>query len=77
MNRTRNTWFKEPTERNIRDYALHLALIVRRRGKLLTLSERYDDVQDYAKRKLGTYRSWAAVLRAIQRYHDNELRKLT
>jgi hypothetical protein len=39
-----STWFKKPTQRNIRHYAEHLALIVRQRGKLLTLSERYDDV---------------------------------
>jgi hypothetical protein len=44
-------------DRAIRKYALHLALMVRRRGRVLTL---YD-------RKIGEYRTWAAVERAIQR----------
>jgi hypothetical protein len=30
-------------ERAIRNYALHLALILRRQGNLLSLCERYDD----------------------------------
>jgi hypothetical protein len=41
-------------ERAIRNYALHLGLILRRRGSVLALYERYDQ-----KRKLGEYRRWA------------------
>jgi uncharacterized protein GlcG (DUF336 family) len=63
------------SERAIRDYASHLALVVRRHGKLLSLYERYDD-QGYHRRKMGTYRSWAAVKRAIKRYHKAELERL-
>ena len=57
------------TERAIRNYALHLALMVRRRGSVLALYERYDQ-----KRKIGEYRTWAAVERAIVRYGDEWLR---
>jgi hypothetical protein len=56
-------------ERAIRNYALHLGLIVRRRGSVLALYERYDQ-----KRKIGEYRAWAAVRRAIERYGDEWLR---
>jgi hypothetical protein len=36
-------WFKEPTERNIRDYAEHLALKVTKREAMLTLRHRYGE----------------------------------
>jgi hypothetical protein len=55
-------------EKEIRNYALYLALLVRRRGDVLTLSERYPP-----KRKIGQYRSWAAVDRAIERHNDDLL----
>jgi hypothetical protein len=57
------------TERAIRNHALHLALIVRRRGSVLALYERYDP-----KRKIGEYRTWTAVNLAIRRYGDEWLR---
>lgn len=57
-------------ERPIRDYALHLALIVRKQGDALALFERYDK-----KRKIGTFRSWSAVERAIDGYGDKWLRE--
>jgi hypothetical protein len=53
------------TERQIRDLALHLALYVRRDGDRLVLRERYNN-----KRKIGTYRTWPAVQRAIKEYMD-------
>ena len=58
---------KKPTrgERFVRNYALHLALIVRRRGDKLVLFERYSP-----RRKLGSYRSWHAVEKAVERYGD-------
>jgi len=59
-------------QRAIRHYAWHLALIVRTHGKVLTLSERYND-NGYHRRRIGTYRSWAGVLRAIKHYHHAEL----
>ena len=48
------------TGRKIRLFAEHIALIVRQRGDVLTLSERYG-----GKKKMGTYRSWPAVERAL------------
>jgi hypothetical protein len=51
-----------------RQYALHTALIVRRRGNALTLFERYGD-----RTKIGTFRTWSAVERAIVRYGDEVL----
>ena len=54
-------------ERAIRNYALHLGLIVRRRGSVLALYERYDQ-----KRKIGEHRTWAAV-KPIERYCDEWL----
>jgi hypothetical protein len=56
-------------QRAIRNYALHLGLMVRRRGSVLALYERYDQ-----KRKIGEYRTWAPVRRAIERYGDEWLR---
>jgi hypothetical protein len=58
-------------EKRIRLYANHLALTVRRRGETLELWERYD-----RKAKIGSYRSWPAVERAIVRYGDQELERL-
>jgi hypothetical protein len=52
-------------EREIRDHALHLALWVRREGDSLVLRERYHN-----KRKVGAYRTWPAVARALQNYMD-------
>jgi hypothetical protein len=57
--------------RRIRLYANHLALTVRRRGSLLELFERYGE-----KRKIGTYRSWRAVERAIEQYGEAELKRV-
>jgi hypothetical protein len=56
-------------ERKVPAYANHLALTVRKDGNALLLSERYGK-----KRKIGTFRSWAAVERAIERHGDNCLR---
>src|SRR5690348_1164466 len=61
-------------ERNVRHYASHLALTVRRRGNSLELSERYGPPHG-EKRKIGTYRSWRSVERAIDR-GEMELRRL-
>jgi hypothetical protein len=40
---------------------------VRRRGAGLTLYERYGD-----KKKIGTFRSWSTVERAIEQYGEAE-----
>lgn len=56
------------TERNIRDYALHLALIVRRQGEKLALFERYGE-----RAKIGTFRTWPAVKRALDRHCERAL----
>jgi hypothetical protein len=58
-------------EKRIRMYANHLALTVRRRGGTLELWERYEPGS-----KIGTYRSWAAVERAIGRYGDEAVKRL-
>jgi hypothetical protein len=47
------------------NYALHLALMVRRRDSVLALYERHGE-----RRKIGEYRTWSAVGSAIQRYGD-------
>ena len=60
-----------PTERAVRNYALHLALLVRRRGSRLVLSERYGQ-----KRQLGAFRTWRAVHRALEQWSDQELARL-
>jgi hypothetical protein len=59
--------FRAPplSERFIRKYALHLALHIRRRGKLLVLWEHHPP-----RRKIGEFRSFAAVERAIKRHGD-------
>ena len=63
------------TEQQIREYALHLGLLVRRRGNMLELSER--GVGRRIKAKVGTYRSWHAVKLAIEQYGAEQLRKST
>jgi hypothetical protein len=50
----------EPTAHGTRKGAEHLALIVRQRGKVLSLYERYEP-----HRKIGDFRSWQAVARAL------------
>jgi hypothetical protein len=56
------------TAGEIRQWALHFALLVRRRGRRFVLSERYEP-----KRCVGSFRSWCEVERAIERYGDEEL----
>ena len=56
-------------ERDVRDYAAHMALLLRKRGSVLTLQEK-----NSPRRKLGKYRSWIAVERAIEKYGDDWLR---
>lgn len=64
------------TERAIRNFALHLALMVRRRGRMLALYERYEGQRlSGTKRKIGEYRTWPAVERAIVRYGREWLRE--
>jgi hypothetical protein len=59
-------------EQRVRALGRHVALITRGpRGGPFKLAERYD-----RKRKLGTYRTVAALERAIDRYLDRELRSL-
>jgi hypothetical protein len=60
------------TERGVRNYALHLAMQVRRRGRQLWLEERYGD----NRQKFGPFRSWRAVERAIGEYGDAELKRM-
>jgi hypothetical protein len=60
-------WSREVREKRVRLYANHLALTVRRRGAGLTLYERYGD-----KKKIGTFRSWSTVERAIEQYGEAE-----
>jgi hypothetical protein len=59
-------------EKFVRLYANHLALTIRRRGKVLTLWKRY-----IPKQKLGEYRSFAAVERALRQFTVEELEPLT
>lgn len=59
---------RKPFSWRTRQYALHLGLIVRRRGNTLTLFERYGD-----RTKIGAFRTWSAVERAIVRYGDDIL----
>jgi hypothetical protein len=71
-------------EYRIRQHALHLALCVRRTGDKLVLRERYADggyrprrrPADYYKQIIGTYRTWRAVDRALDRYMDAELKRI-
>ena len=61
---------REPREKAIRNYALHLALIVRRRGTMLALYE-----WNEPRQKIGEYRTWLGVERAIRAYGDTWLRE--
>ena len=61
----------DPRERAIRAYALHLALMVRRHDGMLALYEPYGE----KRRKIGEYRTWADVERALERYGDKRLRQ--
>ena len=68
-------------EYQTRNYALHLALLVRRQNGKLTLRERRD-----LKRFIGPhgefrneprfFRAWSQVWRAIERYGDREIARL-
>lgn len=53
-------------ERSTRDYALHLALIVRRKGGRLVLRKRYGD-----RHTLGTFQTWQQVSRAVTRWGND------
>jgi hypothetical protein len=59
-------------ERRIRQYALHCCLCVIRRGEAFALFERVPGSRR-VKSLVGTYRSWPAVKRGIERYNDREL----
>jgi predicted RNA polymerase sigma factor len=62
---------RKPPSWWIRELARHVALAVRRRGTTLTLYERYGE-----RTKIGTFRTWAALERAINQYMDDQLAKL-
>jgi hypothetical protein len=62
-------------EQRVRNYALHLALQVRKRGDRLVLSERYKD-NGYTGRRIGVFRTWAQVERAVESYGDECLKAL-
>jgi hypothetical protein len=51
------------SEKSVLMYADHLPFTVRKRGKLIMLTRRYGD-----KVRLGPFRSWAAVERALDKY---------
>lgn len=59
-------------ERRIRQYALHCCLCIIRRGEAFALFERVPGSRR-VKSLVGTYRSWPAVKRGIERYNDREL----
>jgi hypothetical protein len=59
-----------PNEKDIRLYANHLALTIRRRGTRLELRERYADNGWQSKRLIGVYRSWRALEQAIDDYGE-------
>jgi hypothetical protein len=61
----------QATELKIRNLALHLALCVRRDGSRLVLRKRYGDRQ-----KIGAYRTWEAVNRALEKYLVEQARLL-
>jgi hypothetical protein len=61
----------DPRERAARAHALHHALMVRWHGGMLTLYEPYGQ----KRRKIGEYRTWADVERALERYDDKRLRR--
>ena len=56
------------SEKHIRMYANHLALTTRKRGRVIGLFWRYGD-----RRKIGEYRSWGAVERALTKITDDDL----
>jgi hypothetical protein len=58
-------------EQRIRQHALHCCLCVIRRGKAFALFERVPGTRRL-KSLVGTYRSWPAVKRGIERYGDRE-----
>jgi hypothetical protein len=51
------------SEREVRKYALHMALTVRRYGERVVLRERYDE-----RKIVGSFRSWLSVKRATTRH---------
>jgi hypothetical protein len=59
-------------EQRIRKYALQCCLCVTRRGEAFALFERVPGTRR-VKSLVGTYRSWPAVKRGIERYNDREL----
>jgi hypothetical protein len=61
-------------EQRIRQHALHCCLCVIRRGKAFALFERVPGTRR-VKSLVGTYRSLAAVRRAIERYEDREIER--
>ena len=58
-------------ERAIRTSARQLALMVRGHDGMLALYERNGEKM----RKIGDYRTWADVERALERYSDKRLRR--
>ena len=60
-----------PRERAIRAYALHLALMVRKHDGMPALYEQ----NGVKRRKIGVYRTWADVERALERCSDKRLRQ--
>lgn len=65
----------------IRNLAIHLALLVRRRGQKLVLRERrglkrYVGARGEYRSEPDFFRSWAQVERAIDRWSDKELARL-
>ena len=59
-------------ERRIRKYALQCCLCVIRRGDAFALFERVPGTRRI-KSLVGTYRSWPALERGIERYNDRDL----
>jgi hypothetical protein len=58
------------TEKEIRNYAEHLAYRVRRRGDRILLLQRYGD-----HKQIGSYRTWSQVERAIEKFNTELLHK--
>ena len=59
-------------EKFTRRYANHLALTTRKRGNVISLYWRYGD-----HRKIGEYRTWSAVHRALKKLRPMILRETT
>lgn len=55
-------------EKKVRMYANHLALTARKSGRVIGLYWRYGD-----RRKIGEYRSWVAVNRALRKITTDDL----